>query len=85
MARETRDITGGMVISIEGLWKSHSLELEALRRLWCLAKVDWRGALAHRQRWALRDINPQVHRVETLGLIERDGAGKSTLSRPWPG
>lgn len=38
-----------------------------------------RGALEHHQLWALKDVNLSVGRGETLGLVGRNGAGKSSL------
>src|SRR3954465_4721043 len=38
-----------------------------------------RGSLAYEQLWALRDLDLTVLRGETLGIIGRNGAGKSTM------
>jgi ABC-2 type transport system ATP-binding protein len=38
-----------------------------------------RGALSYEQLWALRDIDLTLRRGETLGIIGRNGAGKSTM------
>jgi len=38
-----------------------------------------RGALEHHQLWALKNVDLSVSRGETLGLIGRNGAGKSSL------
>lgn len=38
-----------------------------------------RGALKHVELWALKNIDLRVERGETLGLVGRNGAGKSSL------
>lgn len=71
-----------VVIRVENLWKSYTLKLETLLRLYQLAKGDWRGALTGRdsgRAWALQDINLEIRRGESLGIIGPNGAGKSTL------
>lgn len=42
--------------------------------------IHWmKGALAHEELWALRGIDLEVRRGERLGIIGRNGAGKSSL------
>lgn len=38
-----------------------------------------RGALSYEKLWALRDVSLTIHRGETLGIVGRNGAGKSSL------
>ena len=70
------------VVRIEGLWKRYGLPLPPL-----LGKCqDWVNMFRNqraRQRnaspWALRDITLEIKTGETLGIIGRNGAGKSTF------
>ncbi len=67
-----------------------SIRLEAVSLCYRLAKQRvpsikeyaihfLRGSLSYEQLWALRDIDLTVRRGETLGIIGRNGAGKSTM------
>lgn len=38
-----------------------------------------RGALSYEKLWALRDVSLTISRGETLGIVGRNGAGKSSL------
>lgn len=38
-----------------------------------------RGALSYEKLWALRDVSLTINRGETLGIVGRNGAGKSSL------
>jgi ABC-2 type transport system ATP-binding protein len=38
-----------------------------------------RGSLSYEKLWALRDIDLTIRRGETLGIVGRNGAGKSTM------
>jgi ABC-type polysaccharide/polyol phosphate transport system ATPase subunit len=50
---------------------SHSLKEYAIRRL--------QGRGGYDDRWALREVNLEVHQGEMIGIIGNNGAGKSTL------
>lgn len=51
--------------------KSHTLKEYALRM--------WRGRNAHRELWAIRELDLSIRHGEALGVIGRNGSGKSTL------
>ena len=77
------------VISIENLSKryviSHELRHDNLRdtlhhtarKLW--RRFRWGTGFQTGEFWALRDVSFEVKRGEVLGIIGRNGAGKSTV------
>jgi ABC-type polysaccharide/polyol phosphate transport system ATPase subunit len=69
-----------VTIRVEGLWKRYGLPLPAFVRkgLNAIRKKRSRGEDEDGP-WALRDVNLEVRRGETLAIIGRNGAGKSTM------
>jgi lipopolysaccharide transport system ATP-binding protein len=64
-------------IRIIGLGKSYALFAKPQDRL---KQMLWRGRRKYfREFWALKDIDLDVHRGETIGIIGANGSGKSTL------
>lgn len=69
-----------VTIRIEGLWKRYGLPLPAvIRKGLNYIKKKKSGGEDDDGPWALRDINLEVRRGETLAIIGRNGAGKSTM------
>ncbi len=62
------------VIKVEGLWKRYGLPSPKM----LLNRLIGREADSSGP-WALREINLEITRGETFGILGRNGAGKSTL------
>jgi ABC-type polysaccharide/polyol phosphate transport system ATPase subunit len=71
---------------------THAIELKDVSLCYRLAKqrlgsfkeymLHWvRGALSYEDLWALRDVSFSLERGESLGIVGRNGAGKSSLLR----
>lgn len=73
-------MAGDVTIRIEGLWKRYGLPLpEFVRKGLNYVKRKKTRGEDDDGPWALRDISLEVRRGETLAIIGRNGAGKSTM------
>ena len=69
-------------IEVVGLSKRYELFERPSDRLWHLLLGSRRAKV--RDFWALKDIHFEVRRGEVLGLVGRNGAGKSTTMNSAP-
>jgi lipopolysaccharide transport system ATP-binding protein len=66
-----------LIIHAQGLGKAYAIYRRPEDRL---KQMLWRRRRRfYDEYWALRDVNLEVRRGETIGLIGRNGAGKSTF------
>ncbi len=75
-----------ILIKVEGLWKKYCRDLKTslyyglvdiLRECLCFKNSNLQ--LRNKEFWALQDINFELRRGETLGIIGLNGAGKTTI------
>lgn len=67
------------VIRLEGVSLCYRLAKHRIPSLKEYAIHFMRGALSYEKLWALRDVTISVPRGQTLGIVGRNGAGKSSL------
>lgn len=67
------------VIRLEGVSLCYRLAKHRIPSLKEYAIHFIRGALSYEKLWALRDVSITVPRGQTLGIVGRNGAGKSSL------
>lgn len=77
MSSEGRD--AGVAIALRGLAKRYRLYEQPRERLWELLGVERRKPV--REVEALRALDLEIRRGETLGIVGANGSGKSTLLR----
>ena len=76
---------GDIAIRMEGVWKRYGLPLPHwLQRHREVVAFAWQRRFAisageERRPWVLQDINLEVRRGETIAIVGRNGAAKSTL------
>ncbi len=70
-------MSSDLAIHAKGLGKAYAIYRRPEDRL---KQMIWRKRRRfYDEYWALRDVDLEVHRGETIGLIGRNGAGKSTF------
>ncbi len=68
-----------IVIKLENASVCYRVQRERINTLKEYA-ISWmQGKIKTVDFWALRDVNLDIYRGETLGIIGRNGAGKSTM------
>lgn len=65
------------VISASGLGKCYHIYDRPIDRLWQIMFGRWRRF--HREFWALRGVDLDIRPGETVGIIGKNGSGKSTF------
>jgi len=78
----TRPAAGGSReprIELTGVSLCYRLAKQRIRSFKEYAIHFMKGALAYEQLWALRDIELTIRSGETVGIVGRNGAGKSSL------
>lgn len=71
--------TGGPVIRLDDVSLCYRLAKQRIPSLKEYA-IHWmRGALVYEQLWALRDVSLRLDPGDSLGIVGRNGAGKSSL------
>ena len=68
-----------IAIKAENLGKKYEIYRKPSHRL--VEMIHPRGAKRHRDMWALREIDFEIEKGTTCGIIGHNGAGKSTLLR----
>ena len=67
------------IITVDGLWKRYGLGIRSEIRKLISGSGQHPTTPDPREAWALQDINLEIRRGETVGIIGQNGAGKSTL------
>ena len=66
-----------IILSVKNLSKRYEIYDKPVKRLWQMLFVGHKNF--YREFWALKDINFEIRKGESWGIIGRNGAGKSTL------
>lgn len=73
----SESLPGDLSIRVRGLSKAYRIFKAPEDRLKQMLFGRWRSF--HQEFWALRNVDLDIHRGETVGLIGINGSGKSTL------
>lgn len=67
------------VIEIKDVWKKYRLHYEKEIFLKEMLSRLFRGRKYYKEFWALKDINIEIGKGETVGIIGKNGSGKTTI------
>lgn len=68
-------------ILLEGVWLHYRVPEERIRSIKEYAIRRIKGSLTTKQFWALRDVSLEVRQGEVVGVMGRNGAGKTSLMK----
>ncbi len=79
MKNENRNVRDDLMIRVEDVSMRFKMSNDKITSIKELVTQMARGKVQYKEFWALHDVNFEVKRGEVVGIIGRNGAGKSTI------
>ena len=79
MKNENRKVQDDLMIRVEDVSMRFKMSNDKITSIKELVTQMARGNVEYKEFWALHDVNFEVKRGEVVGIIGRNGAGKSTI------
>lgn len=79
MKNENRKVQDDLMIRVEDVSMRFKMSNDKITSIKELVTQMARGKVEYKEFWALHDVNFEVKRGEVVGIIGRNGAGKSTI------
>ncbi len=79
MKNENRNVQDDLMIRVEDVSMRFKMSNDKITSIKELVTQMARGKVKYKEFWALHDVNFEVKRGEVVGIIGRNGAGKSTI------
>lgn len=79
MKNENRNVQDDLMIRVEDVSMRFKMSNDKITSIKELVTQMAKGRVQYKEFWALHDVNFEVKRGEVVGIIGRNGAGKSTI------
>lgn len=79
MKNENRNVQDDLMIRVEDVSMRFKMSNDKITSIKELVTQLAKGKVQYKEFWALHDVNFEVKRGEVVGIIGRNGAGKSTI------